>query len=127
MKENSVYWLRQLRGHTEFGKYRFKRLDKGFKGYPPFEFDSNILDVVNLQTFIKVEEDRIPLFVGTQFGIYPWFNDFPDFYSEERTIAVLEKSVLSGHVAGLGIYKVNAFSKHSDIKKDCVIFFNNEN
>lgn len=126
MKENSVYWLKQLRKHNEFGKYRFKRLDKGLKGYPPFDFDTNILDVVNLKTFIKVEENRIPLFIGTQFGVYPWFYDFPEFYNRNKTIAILGKSVFSGHVAGLGIYKVNAYSKHSDIKKICVSLFKNE-
>lgn len=127
MKEHSFYWLEQFKLHPEFGKYRFKRLDKGFKGYPPFDFDESLLDVVDLETFIKIEKNRIPLFIGTQFGLYPWFYDFPEFYNEEKIIAVLGKSVLSGHVACLSLYKVDANSKHASYSKEHrVAYFNNE-
>lgn len=127
MKEHSVYWLKQFKENQEFGNIRFKRLDKGFYGYPPFDFDDSILDTVDLETFIKVEKNRIPLFVGTQFGMYPWFYDFPDFYNEDKTIAVLGKSLLSGLIAGLALYKVDANSKHACYSKEQkVIYFKNE-
>ena len=50
MKEHSFYWLEHFKGHPEFGKYRFKRLDKGFNGFPLFYFDESLLDVVDLES-----------------------------------------------------------------------------
>jgi hypothetical protein len=119
--------MKHFKENLEFGNLRFKRLDKGFNGYPLFDFDESIIDIVDLETFIKVEGNRIPLFIGTQMGLYPLFYDFPEFYNEDKMIAVLGKSVLSGHVAGLAIYKVDANSKHACYSKEQkVIYFKNE-
>jgi len=127
MKKHNLYWLKHFWENQEFGSFRFKRLDKGFNGYPSFDFDESLLDIVNLDAFIKVEENRIPLFIGTQFGLYPWFYNYPEFYSEEKIIAVLGKSVLSGHVAGLALYKVDANSKHACYSEaNKIIYFENK-
>ncbi|HEY5124363.1 MAG TPA: hypothetical protein VIK14_11570 [Ignavibacteria bacterium] len=113
--------------NPEYGHLRFKKLDKGFLGYPPFDIDKNLIDEVDLDTFIKNEETRIPLFIGTQFGLYPWFYEFPDFYNEDKIIAILGKSVLTGHIAGLRIIKIPAHSAHSSYKEsDKIISFKNE-
>ena len=47
-----------------------------------------------------------PFFIGTQFGIYPKIDEIPNFLNEPKIIAVFGKSILSGCVAGLSIYKV---------------------
>lgn len=128
MKEHSQNWIKHFKANPEFGKYRFKKLEKGFKGYPAFDFDDSILDIVDLETFMIVEKDRIPLFVGTQFGMYPWFYNFPDFYDQEKIVAVLGKSLLSGHITGVSIYKIPSYSRHSMFNKnDKIITFENEN
>jgi hypothetical protein len=121
------YWIKHFKDNPEYGSLRFKKLDKGFYGYPPFDFDETLLDVVDLETFIKIEKCRIPLFIGTQFGLYPWFYEFPDFYNEDKIIAILGKSVLTGHVAGLSIYRIPAQSKHSCFNETYkIISFKNE-
>lgn len=127
MNDHISYWLNSFKANPEFGKYRFKKLEKGFNGYPAFAFDDSILDIVDLETFIKVEKDRIPLFIGTQFGRYPWFYDFQDFYNEDKIIAVLGKSLLSGHVAGLTLYSVKAASILGEIEIEKIINFLNVN
>jgi len=111
----------------EFSKIRFKRFKIGYSGYPPFNFDANILDIVDLETYISIETNRIPLLIGTQFGVYPSIKNIPDFLKNKRIIAILHKSLLSGHVAGLGIYEAEADTQHSgNFKRQEVIFFKNE-
>lgn len=125
MKEHSFYWLKHFRDNTDFGNYRFKKLEKGFCGYPPFDFDDSILDTVDLETFIKVEKNRVPLFIGTQFGRYPWFTDFQGFYNEERIIAVLSRSLLSGQVVGLALYSTKVDPKCGEIQDKEIVNFKN--
>jgi hypothetical protein len=108
-----------------YGHLRFKKLkNQGFGGYPPFDIDETLIDEVDLDTFIKKEETRIPLFIGHQFGINPWFNNIPNFLFEDKIVAILGKSVLSGHVAGLSIYQIPANSPENEWIK--LIFFKNE-
>ena len=49
-------------------------------------------------------QNRLPLFIGTQFGIYPAKAQIKEFKSYNGLYAVLGKSVLSGSVFGLSIY-----------------------
>jgi hypothetical protein len=124
---NHKYWVRHLKENPYYNHLRFKKLNKGFNGYPPFDFDDIPIDLVDLETFIRIEENLIPLFIGTQFGLYPWFYEFPDFYNGDKIIAILSKSELSGHVARLSLYKVDAHSKHSSYTKEQkIIYFKNE-
>ena len=113
MKDISTYWIRHFKQNPEYGHLRFKKLDKVKYGYPPFDIDESLIDIVDLETFTKVEDNRIPLFIGTQFGLYPWFYDYAEFYKDGKIIAILGKSVSSGHVADLRIIKVPANSSHS--------------
>ena len=107
MKKHTTYWIEHLRQDKKFGHLRFKLLeDKGCGGYPPFDIDQSLIDKVKLDDFVKIEKNRIPFFVGSQFGINPWIDKIPNFFNRPKIIAVLGKSLLSGHVAGLSIYKV---------------------
>jgi hypothetical protein len=67
MKENTNYWIRHFKQNPDYGHLRFKKFDKVKYGYPPFDFDESLIDIVDLETFTKVEDNRIPLFIGTQF------------------------------------------------------------
>lgn len=117
MRPQTTYWIKHFKGDPEYGHLRFKKLDHGLGGYPPFDIDENMIDKVDIQTFVKVEVDRIPLLITTQFGIFPWFDDISLFLKEEIIIAILGKSLLSGHVAGLGIYKLPVCSFLIDKRK----------
>lgn len=101
-----ISWIKQFKVNSNFGNLRFKKLDLGFGGYPKFEFVDDLLDIVDLDTFVRIEEERIPLFIGTQFGISPDPDKIPDFCREDRIIALLPKSALSGKTLGLVFYKI---------------------
>lgn len=106
MEGDSTKWLEHFNKNHKYSKLRFKKLDNGFCGYPPFDFDDKFLDVVDFDTFIKVEENRLPMFVGTQFGVYPRLINLPDFYEKNQIVAILGKSLLTGTVTGLSLYEI---------------------
>jgi hypothetical protein len=62
---------------------------------------------------VLIEEDRIALGLGCQFGIHPRIisDENSLFYNGEKLVALLSKSVLSGAVAGLYIYKIEKDDK----------------
>ena len=97
------YWVEQLK-NSKYKKFRFKRLKEGYRSYPRFFIPKDLLDIVELSEFVIEEENRLPLFIGTQFGIYPNKDDIKEFESYNGLFAILGKSLLSGAVAGLGIY-----------------------
>jgi len=105
MKDQShtKYWISRFESDSQHGKKRFKKLNIG---YPRFDIDETLMDVVELDEFIKIEDQRIPLFIGSQFGIHPRIDEMPDFFNGEKIIAILGKSLLSGTVAGLTLYQI---------------------
>jgi hypothetical protein len=124
MKPQTTYWIKHFKQNSEYGYLRFKKLTKGFAGYPTFEFDETLIDEVDIDTFIKKEESRIPLFIGTPMGLYPALYEIPNFLSEDKIVAILSKSLLTGHVAGLRFYRIQAGSLKNE--REELIFFNNE-
>ena len=103
MKEHTTYWIKHFKENEEFGHLRFKLLKDG--PYPRFDIDGSLIDEVELDDFVKIEENRIPFFIGSQFGITPIMDKIPNFYNGDKIIGILGKSLLSGSVAGLTIYK----------------------
>ena len=99
----NLNWLQKFLNNEDFGHMRFKRLNID---YLKFDMDEEFIDIVELEEFVKIEENRLPFFIGSQFGVHPSIAKIPGIASQDRLIAILGKSVLSGHVAGLSIYKV---------------------
>jgi hypothetical protein len=119
----SKLWIQHFLAHPEYGNKRFKRHDGN---YPPFHIDPELIDTVTFEEFAKIEEDRIPLFIGSQFGVAPGISR-PEFFNREKIIAVLAKSLLSGSVAGLMIYRISASEKRFVPREDNkLIYFRNK-
>lgn len=108
------YWIKNFKNDQDHGQKVFKRLNKG---YPPFEIDKALIDIVEFEEFIKIEEQRIPLFIGTQFGIYPRIDDMPQLFNGEKLIAILHKSILSGGVFRLSLYQIGKNDKKFNYNK----------
>lgn len=119
MNKYATYWIKHFKQDKEFGHLRFKRLeDKEHGGYPPFYIDESLLDKVGLDVFVKIENDRIPFFVGAPlFGINPRPDEIPNFFNGRKIIAVLSRSSFNSKiVAGLSIYKVYRGDKRDWLK-----------
>ncbi len=91
---------------------RFKKLDCN---YQHFYFPQHLYDIVETEEFQRIEEKRIPLFLGTQFGLFP---DIQKHFSDGGNgilVGILCKSLLSGCVAGVKItyYRNNSFTELS--------------
>ena len=122
MKERSwtKYWIKKFRNSEKYGQMRFKRLETG---YPMLDIDESLIDVVPFNEFIKIEHHRLPLFIGSQFGIAPRMDKMPEFFNGRKLVAILNKSLLSGHVAGLVISEIKA--EEQKFKNHKLDFFEN--
>ncbi len=110
----TTFWVKKFKEEQKNRQKRFKRLDRG---YPPFELDESLIDIVDMEEFVMIEEHRIPIFVGSQFGIYPRIEEMPEFFNGRKVIAILSKSLLSGHVSGLTIYQIEENEKQFNYKR----------
>lgn len=107
-KPKAKYWIKNFKNDRVHGYKKFKRLNVG---YPRFEIDKAIIDTVEFEEFLNIEEQRIPLFIGSQFGIYPRIDEIPNFFNGRKVIAILSKSLLSGHVSGLKLFQIEKNDK----------------
>lgn len=98
MHEYKTYWIDWLQADPIYCNMRFKKLGNT---YPLFEIDDGLIDEVEIEEFLCYDPDRIPFFIGSQFGIIPYFKNIPGLRDSDRLVAILNKSLLSGCVAGL--------------------------
>lgn len=118
------YWIARLKVDPDYSKKRFK-IPKGNSYSQHLYFDPDLVDRVSDEEFLSIEADRIPLGLGCQFGIHPRMiqDENSPFYNGEKLVALLAKSVLSGNVAGLKIYKI--VKEDKKFKHRVVEFFPN--
>jgi len=102
-RPRTKYWIKKFIDEPRHAQKKFKRLDKG---YPPFDIDEELIEIVEFEEFVKIEENRIPLFIGTQCGINPRINNMQEFFNGRKLVAILGKSLLSRHVSGLSLYQI---------------------
>lgn len=100
-----LYWTKPLQKDSEWKNIKFKTTN--YK-YPPFEIPVNMVEEVDRKTFWTVEQNRIPLFIGTQFGVCPISIDSREVLARFNNgfFAILSKSGLSGVVVGVKIYQI---------------------
>ncbi len=98
-------WLSKWLEDPAYVRIRFKMLEKG---YPPVDFPPELVTKVPLNMFNRIEAERIPLFIGSQFGVHPRPGNLEGFFNGEKLIAVLVKSLLSGHISGMNLYRIQA-------------------
>ncbi len=95
-------WWRAYLDDPFYGSFQLKRLKNGMPSY--CDILMSMIPGVELEEFREIESDRLPLFAGSQFGIFPRLEDvFND--TKERTVVILNFSMLSGCMAGVSIYK----------------------
>ena len=78
-----------------------------------------MIDSVSENEFEQEESERIPFFLGTQFGIRPNLESSLTLH-ENQIIAILAKSVLSGSVFWLSI------NRYSNGERKLIKLFENE-
>jgi hypothetical protein len=101
---HKLQWTIHYQNDPEFSHIRFKRI-KG--SGQTFDFVTGWIDLVTPEEFFTPEPNRLPLFLGTQFGISPHLHLHKEFLTGHLRVAIIAKSQLSGNVAGLFIEDVN--------------------
>ena len=105
-------WIEKFKADPEYCNKRFKIINGG--GYIQHLYvDPDLIDLVTEEEFQLIEEERIPLDIGSQCGINPRMisNENSTFLNGEKIVALLCKSLLSGSVAGVKIYKIEKDEK----------------
>jgi len=107
----SYKWVQKMKDDSKWENIRLKILAPN----PSLHLPDNLYDLVDYDEFIKPEENRLALFVGTQFFVAP---SREMFEKSKHLVAKLDRAGLSGVVAGLGIYN------HSMSEKPLAYFKN---
>lgn len=109
-RPRTKYWIPRFKNDPDVGNKRFKFLKNCNAN---FQIDPDLVDYVDEDEFMKIEADRIPLGLGTQFGIYPRIisTENSSFFNGEKIVALIAKSLLSGCVDGLHIYRIDQDDK----------------
>ena len=116
----TLYWLKKMQKEEGWANLRFKQLITN-SGYPQFTMPEERIDRVDHEAFMKDEPDRLPLFIGTQFGVAPWY-PLQGNGRGLKAFAVLGQSGLSGVVAGVRVY-----SCEKGVEELVIDFRNEEN
>lgn len=101
--ERASYWRSELQKHAFFSVYEFVFDREQQYCLPLLEAVGNPLDFKDLETPHK---PRIPVFIGTQFGVIP-SSSYQNISS--RYVCVISRSALSGALGGLSIYLRTSF------------------
>ncbi|NLG19747.1 MAG: hypothetical protein GX556_20705 [Fibrobacter sp.] len=96
------FWIDRLKADPVWGKIRLKRLDKGHYTNPNIDLSHELIDIVNFNVFVRIEEDRLPLFLDT---LMLTAKSVYIYYPERRIIAVLDPDYLRSSYRGLIIEK----------------------
>jgi thiamine kinase-like enzyme len=97
------HWLNNFHNDSRYQNFFFKKLQSG---YPKNSMPKMFTKEGGFEDFIKPENGVLPFFVGTQLGIYPKITNELYEKLEGQKIAILGKSLFSGHESGLSICEV---------------------
>lgn len=117
--DQNYYWIDRLRADPKWSKFLFKRLDKGHYVNPNVNILHEFIDVVNFTVFVRIEEDRLPLFIGPPYKVLINLKSVYLDYPQKRTIAILEETGLPGYYRGLTI------KEYFRGEKESLAFFRN--
>jgi len=101
--DQNYYLIDRLKADPEWSKYRFKRLDKGHYTNPNISINNKLIDAVNFTVFVRIEEDRLPLFIGPSYIVMTSLRSVYLENPQRRIIAVLEETYPLGNYKGLTI------------------------
>lgn len=118
--DQSYKWIDRLKADPKWGKIRFKRIDKGHYTNPLISLKHELIDVVNFNLFVRIEDNRFPLFIGPSYLVLLTLKSVYLDHPEKRIIAVLEESATPGEFRALLI------QEYFRGKRNTIAFFRNE-
>lgn len=121
MKNNNYYWIQSLINHSIYGKLEFKIPQNKINNYPLDELKNINTNIVSSDEFLKIDDQSIPLFIETSYGISPDIEIVKFIANPKFRFAVIKSSFLSGYLFGITIKEYNGLGVGSF---DNIIKFN---
>lgn len=103
MKSNNYPWIQSIANHNVFGLLKFKIPQNKVNNYPIDELTKLNIRIVSPEEFLKVDDQSIPLFLETSYGMSPDIGIVKFIANPKFKFAVIKSSFLSGYLFGLTI------------------------
>jgi hypothetical protein len=113
MKNNNYYWIQSIANHNIYGNLEFKIPQNRVDNYPMDEINKLNIRVVSPEEFLKVDDQSIPLFFETSYGMSPDIEIVKFIGNPKFKFAVIKSSFLSGHLFGLTIKEYDSSGTES--------------
>ncbi len=121
MKNNNYFWIQSIANHSIYGKLEFKIPQNKVNNYPIDELNKLNIRIVSPGEFLKVDDQSIPLFFETSYGMSPDIEIVKFIANPKFKFAVIKSSFLSGHLFGITIkeYDGSKTESFNDLFKFC--------
>jgi hypothetical protein len=102
-RTNNYLWIESIVNNDIYGKLEFKIPKKIVNNYPIDDLKDLNVSFVSPEEFLKVDDQSIPLFIETSYGMSPDIGIVKFIANPKFKFAVIKSSFLSGHLFGLTI------------------------
>jgi hypothetical protein len=114
-RHNNYQWIQSIVNNDTYGKLEFKIPHNEVKNYPIDDLKNLNVSFVSPEEFLKVDDQSIPLFIETSYGMSPDIRIVKFIANPKFKFAVIKSSFLSGHLFGLTIKQFDGSKTESMI------------
>jgi hypothetical protein len=102
-RHNNYQWIQSIVNNDTYGILEFKIPHNEVKNYPIDDLKNLNVSFVSPEEFLKVDDQSIPLFIETSYGMSPDIGIVKFIANPKFKFAVIKSSFLSGYLFGLAI------------------------
>jgi hypothetical protein len=112
-RSNNYLWIQSIVNNNIYGKIEFKIPHNEVKNYPINDLKNLNLSFVSPEEFLKVDDQSIPLFIETSYGMSPDIGIVKFIANPKFKFAVIKSSFLSGYLFGLTVKEYDSSETES--------------
>jgi hypothetical protein len=112
-RHNNYLWIQSIVDNDIYGKLEFKIPHNEFKNYPIDDLKNLNVSFVSPEEFLKVDDQSIPLFIETSYGMSPDIGIVKFIANPKFKFAVIKSSFLSGYLFGLTVKEYDSSETES--------------
>lgn len=120
-RHNNYLWIQSIVNHDIYGNLEFKIPQNKADNYPIEELKKLNINIVSPEEFLKVDDQSIPLFTETSYGMSPDIGIVKFIANPKFKFAVIKSSFLSGYLFGLTIKEYD--SSETESFNDIIKFY----
>jgi hypothetical protein len=112
-RTNNYLWIKSIANHKVYGMLEFKIPKNIIDDYPIDDLKNLNVSFVSPEEFLKVDDQTIPLFIETSYGMSPDIGIVKFIANPKFKFGVIKSSFLSGHLFGLTIKEYDSSGAES--------------